>query len=392
MSTNHGRLCRDGLVGTLQIKSQRVLDHDANLTVKDAKVKGDLKVKGNALVCGTLTTPCLDASQYKVDGELIIDNDRNIVDNKDCHQIKFPKGHVCGFCLTVLLQPVNEGQNFDTTSQLELGAGQCRDSTNCFNICLEDTVLLNLANSGVAGLDTGSPAPGEWYAVYVIADSTKVLPTSALLSLDGTTPTTLPSGYDIFRRVGWARSHNYNTSESEVHFVPLAQKCKDKCRWYGYDWWHLLQAAIIIPGPIWVDYGWMNVDLSPYVPPTSCLADVKVQFNNYFVSGFNPDEPIMRMMIRTPGSATTLEQLGNQPDGDEVDLGAPIVVWGQAPGGVISESLSVTTDKYQNIEAVMETPSGYPGDYGFPNLTRSVQIVVTGFHDDLTVDPPVLMA
>jgi hypothetical protein len=340
------------------------------------EVTGDLTIDG-----------CVDASCYKVDTALIIDNDRNVVDNKDFRQIKFPKKHVCGLGLRVLVDSGPEGAGpFGTTTQLELSPGECRDSTEMWNICLDGTVLLDLSVSGLAGLDTGVPQANAWYAIYVIADSTNVAVTSAVISADFFTPT-LPNGYDIFRRIGWARSHDYNTSEGEVHFVPLIQKCGDKCRWYGYDWWHLLRAAIIIPGPIWVDYGWMNVDLSDYVPPSSCLADLKVQFNNYFISGFNPDEPIMRMMIRVPGSATTIEMTGNQPSGDEVDLGAPIVVWGQSPGGVISESLTVLTSKDQRIEAVMETPSGYPGDFGYPNFSRLTQVVVEGFHDDLTVEP-----
>jgi len=50
--SNHNKLCRDGIFGSIQIKSQKVLDKDANLVVQDAKVKGNAKVKECLTVFG----------------------------------------------------------------------------------------------------------------------------------------------------------------------------------------------------------------------------------------------------------------------------------------------------------------------------------------------------
>lgn len=88
------------------------------------------------------------------------------------------------------------------------------------------------------------------------------------------------------------------------------------------------------------------------------------------------------MMLRNPNSATTQRGIGDQPAGDEKDLGAPTIIWGQSPGGVHSESLSITTSESQEIQMVMDTPSGNPGS---PSFNRRVSMVVTGFHDDLSV-------
>lgn len=52
MSSNHDRLCRDGIMGNLQIKSRKVLDKDANMDVEEAKIKGKAKVKQNLTVLG----------------------------------------------------------------------------------------------------------------------------------------------------------------------------------------------------------------------------------------------------------------------------------------------------------------------------------------------------
>lgn len=56
MSSNHSRLCRDLVGGSLQIKSQTVLDQDANLRVNSARVASDMKVKGDLTVSGNLIT------------------------------------------------------------------------------------------------------------------------------------------------------------------------------------------------------------------------------------------------------------------------------------------------------------------------------------------------
>ena len=43
MSSNFGKLCREGIFGSLKIKDKTVLDSDANLTVTSIKNKGPLK-------------------------------------------------------------------------------------------------------------------------------------------------------------------------------------------------------------------------------------------------------------------------------------------------------------------------------------------------------------
>lgn len=338
-SNNFGRLCRDQVMGSLQIKSKLVIDPSANLDVNNAVVRGNLKVKG-----------CING------------------------RFPYPDGHVCGFGINVLLSEGN------TTDMLQITEGNCRDSINTRNLDLIAPLEVSLSISGAGGLDTGSPQSNEWYAVHVIGDTNKNNEITVILSLSHNNPT-LPSGYDLFRRIGWARS--YDAGEADVHFVPLIQKCKGKCRWYCYDWWHLNQIAIFIPAPVWIDIGWLPIDLSPFVPPTSCSADIKAQFNNFFVSELTYPNPITRLMLRIPGSATTIEPIGNQPADDEVTLGAPVIIWGQAPGGVISESVTICTGADQSIEGALMTPSGFAGF----DEERPVQIVVTGFHDDLSTSP-----
>jgi hypothetical protein len=336
-SNNFGQVCRDYVAGSLQVKDRVVLDAQGNLSVRNADVDCNLRVRKNLIVDGNLN---------------------------------LPKGYICGLCVEII---TSEG---DTTGSLRITEGDCRGTDNHRNLCLSAPVTVDLSTSGANGLDTGSASADEWYAVHVIGG--KEVPTAGLLSLSGTAPT-LPTGYTAFRRVGWART--YDAGESDVHFIPIIQKCKGKCRWYCYDWWHLNLLALYIYGIDWIDIGWLPVDLSPFIPPTSCSADIKVQFNNFFVSPFAPSfvNPPARFMFRVPGSVTTVEGIGQQPDGNEVILGSPVIVWAMTKGGIISESLTVCTDDSQQIEAVLMSPSGFPGI----DEDRPAQIVVTGFHDEV---------
>lgn len=67
---------------------------------------------------------------------------------------------------------------------------------------------VNLAASGLLGLDTGSAAASTWYYVWIISNGTDI---SAILSLSSTNPT-MPTGYIYKARVGSC----YNMSDSKI--------------------------------------------------------------------------------------------------------------------------------------------------------------------------------
>jgi len=50
-----GIQCKDLIGGSLQIKNKIVLDSDCKLTVQDAKIKGDMVIKGNVSIEGELS-------------------------------------------------------------------------------------------------------------------------------------------------------------------------------------------------------------------------------------------------------------------------------------------------------------------------------------------------
>jgi len=105
--------------------------------------------------------------------------------------------------------------SFNTVAKVDIAAGACRDTTNAYDITPSAILTADIAVSGKNGLDTGTEAADTWYAVHVIGDTTGVNAPASLLSLSATAPTQ-PSGYDVFRRVGWVRN---NGSSAFINFV-----------------------------------------------------------------------------------------------------------------------------------------------------------------------------
>jgi len=85
---------------------------------------------------------------------------------------------------------------------LSMATGQARDSTDINDIILSTSININGNFIGPNGVDAAVLTTNSFYAVYIIGDSTLHNPTAGLLSLNITQPS-LPTGYDMYRRVGW---------------------------------------------------------------------------------------------------------------------------------------------------------------------------------------------
>lgn len=103
--------------------------------------------------------------------------------------------------------------SYGTVNTLTIGTGQCRDSTNTFDIVISSPLVISsLASaSGLPnGLDTGTIAANTWYAVFAIFDPSNFVPVAGLISLSGTAPI-MPSyngvTYGAFRLLGWMRTN-----------------------------------------------------------------------------------------------------------------------------------------------------------------------------------------
>lgn len=165
--------------------------------------------------------------------------------------------------------PVNKGayymtglqMAYATTTTLTIAAGQCRDSTNTNDINMTSAVTINVRNNGANGLDQGVLAPNTFYAVFAVGNSTAndaslaaaasqptppiqppttitastgglFAPAIGLISLSATAPA-LPSGYDMFRRVGYILTNG--TAAPNTLILKFDQVGNNSQRWMYYD-------------------------------------------------------------------------------------------------------------------------------------------------------------
>jgi hypothetical protein len=126
-----------------------------------------------------------------------------------------------------------------SNTTLTVSSGICRDSTDVFdmdlgnflgvnpNVPADTSTIVSSAINGINGLDTGTIAVSTTYALYVIADPIKTNPSGLLLSLSATQPT-MPFGYSLFRRIGWA------LTDSSGNFKQITQVGTGAVRTYEY--------------------------------------------------------------------------------------------------------------------------------------------------------------
>jgi hypothetical protein len=141
--------------------------------------------------------------------------------------------------------------------QVQISAGECRDSTDAFNIVSTSALNAAITTSGVNGLDTGSEAADTWYFIYVVKGSSGL---GTLLSASATAPV-LPAGYDdSFRRVGSV----YNDGSS--NFREFHQYGKSRMRRVTYEEDRLTTLKALTGGAA---TSWTAVDVSEWVPTTA---------------------------------------------------------------------------------------------------------------------------
>lgn len=95
------------------------------------------------------------------------------------------------------------GMTWIDAASVQLELGSCRDDGDAGNMVL----AASDAAAFPGDLDAGAEAANTWYYLWIIADSTAVNPTKALISASSTAPT-VPVGYDLKRRIGSFRNDN----------------------------------------------------------------------------------------------------------------------------------------------------------------------------------------
>ena len=219
-----------------------------------------------------------------------------------------------------------------------------RDSTNMRFISFNGTIAVDIAVSGKGGLDTGSESSSTWYCVFIIDDSTGTNAPDSLLSVSATAPT-MPTGYDVFRRVGWLRNN------ASSNFLKVIQVGSGRDRWHHWD--ELLLTLSIL------NFGqsagaWTAVSAASLIPPTSQWGKFGIVFQNTGQSALNTGN------IRPTGSTLVA------PSSTAMLI---------SPGIILVKSLSnqfqCPTDSNQSI------------DYMTSQTGNKLSISVQGFLDEL---------
>lgn len=126
--------------------------------------------------------------------------------------------------------------SYGSASTLIMSVGSARDNQDQNDIIIGNETdalnagmtTLNALTVGVNGLDAGAIAASTNYYVFIIGDSTKNNPSAFVISASNYNPQ-LPVGYDIFRRVGCART------DGSSNFYKWFQYGRAEYRDYYYD-------------------------------------------------------------------------------------------------------------------------------------------------------------
>lgn len=98
-------------------------------------------------------------------------------------------------------------------TKLNVAVGSIMDSTGTFQLSLTTAVVIDSANTGLNGIDTGALAANKVYAVHLVADPVTNQTSGCMISLSSTAPV-LPFGYSAFALIG------YITTNVSVNFLP----------------------------------------------------------------------------------------------------------------------------------------------------------------------------
>ncbi len=227
---------------------------------------------------------------------------------------------------------------------LDIAPGSCLDSTGTFQLTLSSPVVINIANSGLNGLDTGTIAASKVYAVYVVCDPVTQQSSGAMLSLNLVTPL-LPYGYSAYAKIG------YVTIGSGSTIVKGYWSDNDAARRiFTYD---AFQATAVTAG---ASTSYANVDLTKFVP----------LINNLLVSVYT------NFSANAAGDTLSL-QCGNGT-GDQAIIIAPVVA-GTAHTTTISSILAQTV-------AISTVPSPTI-NYKVSSGSDAVAVSIAGYTFDL---------
>jgi len=296
---------------------------------------------GKLLKDGSIPAPQLPAASESAQGAAEIatqaETDTGTDDTKIVTPLKLA-GYVptsgCGHLRGARLNWASESQvSVGTTGE----SSQVLDSTDVLVMTWTGVKTAAITSSGAGGLDTGSEASDTWYAVHIIGDTNGVNAPAAMLSLSATSPT-MPSGYDVFRRVGWT----YNQADS--NFRALKQTGGSTDRWVDWD----SGSNYVLSGGNATSF--TDVSCAGWAPTTANMLNLLIYIDS--------------------GSSTYEEYLYIRPNGYTTFSNA------YAPGGA-------TNGDYMGIMSTVPCDSSQVIEYMVDDAGADIWLSVQGYMDEL---------
>lgn len=235
--------------------------------------------------------------------------------------------------------------NWITVNQVSIGEAStmsvCVDSKGANPITWSGVLTADMAVAGPGGLQTGSvEAANTWYKVLAIADSSGVNPVRALLVPEGTAFN--QAGYDLFRRVGYAR----NNGASQI--LKFNQAGRGNTRFILYD----EEAAVL----------GLLVDGAATVPTVLALASL--------VPPIGRSQVYVGLGLRTTGGVAT-DQLLIRPNGSTTTTPLTRI----APGALVAQK--------QRQMGTIFTNGAQEIQYAVSNAADRADIGVAGYYDEI---------
>lgn len=219
-------------------------------------------------------------------------------------------------------------------SMLDVGIGSALDSTGTYQLNLNAAVVINSANSGLNGLDTGTIAASSLYAVYLVADPVTQQASGCMISLSLTGPL-MPFGYSAFKLIG------YVATDASSHFLlGYWTDGGSNARWFMYD---APQATAVTAGNA------TSATAISLVKTVPALANI----------------PVMIYSVFTPAAAG--HALSLQPASG---TGFPAVVTGQVASVIVTSQSLVMTSLVSSLPEI---------NYKVANAGDAVAIDVAGY-------------
>lgn len=177
---------------------------------------------------------------------------------------------------------------------VNVAVGSCLDSTNVYQLEVDEALSIDVRVRGLNGLDQGTVAASSLYAIYVIADPITQQAIGGMLSLASNSAPLMPFGYSAYKLIGYVA-----TDSSSDFLVGYWTAGNSGRRTFMYD---APQATAVTAGAATVDTA---VALTAFCPPVA---------NNpvYIKFTATPSAPARVLTLKTFGATGSMYQVSGQ--------------------------------------------------------------------------------